>query len=72
MSYELLAYLSVRAAQLGYKVCEIPVTRRYLKGKTPTKKSVIKGNRELLIILFRVLKGDFTPGSMPGKLISGS
>lgn len=35
MTYELLAYLSVRATQLGYKACEIPVTRAYPKtGKT--------------------------------------
>ena len=29
MTYELLAYLSVRASQIGLKVCEIPVTREY-------------------------------------------
>ena len=45
MTYELLAYLSVRATQLGYKACEIPVTRAYPKsGKTPTKISFFKGN----------------------------
>ena len=27
MTYELLAYLSVRATQLGFRACEIPVTR---------------------------------------------
>ena len=38
MTYELLAYLSVRATQIGYKACEIPVKRAYPKtGKTPTK-----------------------------------
>ena len=31
--YELLAYLSTRASQLGYRVCEIPVTREYPKNK---------------------------------------
>ena len=31
MTYELLAYLSVRASQLGYRACEIPVTRAYPK-----------------------------------------
>lgn len=31
MTYELLAYLSVRATQLGYRACEIPVTRAYPK-----------------------------------------
>jgi len=60
MSYELLAYLSVRAAQLGLKVCEVPVTRRYLKkGKTPTKISFIKGNGELLKNLFNNMIGKY-------------
>lgn len=27
--YELLAYLSIRATQLGLKACEVPVTRAY-------------------------------------------
>lgn len=40
MSYELLAYLSVRATQLGYKACEIPVTRSYPKNKKHLQKLV--------------------------------
>lgn len=53
MTYELLAYLSVRADQLHMKTCEIPVTREYPKqGKVPTKISFVKGNGELLKILF--------------------
>ena len=53
MTYELLAYLSVRADQLGLKTCEIPVTRAYpAKGQVPTKISFVKGNSELLKILF--------------------
>lgn len=53
MTYELLAYLSVRADQLKLKTCEIPVKREYPKnGKTPTKISFFKGNGELLKILF--------------------
>ena len=53
MTYELLAYLSVRADQLGMKTCEIPVTREYPSaGKVPTKISFWKGNSELLKILF--------------------
>ncbi len=52
-TYELLAYLSVRADQLKMKTCEIPVTRAYPKtGKTRTKISFFKGNSELLKILF--------------------
>lgn len=62
MTYELLAYLSVRATQLGYKACEIPVTRAYpRKGKTPTKISFFKGNSELLRILFLNAAGAYKP-----------
>jgi dolichol-phosphate mannosyltransferase len=62
VSYELLAYLSVRASQLGLKVCEIPVTRAYPKHeKTPTKISPWQGNRELLRILFATMRGEYSP-----------
>lgn len=62
MTYELLAYLSVRATQLGMKACEIPVTRAYPKtGKTPTKISFFKGNAELMKILLRNAKGAYHP-----------
>lgn len=62
MTYELLAYLSVRASQLGMKACEIPVDRIYPKtGKTPTKISFFKGNSELLKILFKNLFGAYNP-----------
>lgn len=62
MTYELLAYLSVRATQIGMKACEIPVTRAYPKqGKTPTKISFFKGNSELLKILFKNARGEYNP-----------
>ena len=62
MTYELLAYLSVRATQLGYKACEIPVTREYPKtGKTPTKISFFKGNAELMKILVKNFFGSYKP-----------
>ena len=60
--YELLAYLSVRATQLGLKACEVPVTRAYpATGATPTKISGIKGNSELLKVLFATLAGKYDP-----------
>ena len=60
MNYELLAYLSVRATQLGMRACEIPVTRAYpKKGKIPTKISFFRGNGELLKVLFRNAKGAY-------------
>lgn len=62
MTYELLAYLSVRATRLGMKACEIPVTRAYPKaGKTPTKISFFKGNSELMKILILNLFGKYKP-----------
>ncbi len=62
MTYELLAYLSVRATQIGMKACEVPVTRAYpKKGKTPTKISFVKGNSELMRILINNARGAYNP-----------
>lgn len=62
MTYELLAYLSVRATQIGFNACEIPVTRAYPKGNiVPTKISFFKGNLELMKILFKNLFGAYNP-----------
>ena len=60
MTYELLAYLSVRASQLNLKTCEVPVMRQYPKtGKIPTKISFFKGNSDLLKILFDTFRGKY-------------
>ena len=60
VSYELLAYLSVRASRLGLKVCEVPVTRAYPNtGKTPTKISPVRGNALLLSVLIKNLFGKY-------------
>ena len=65
MTYELLAYLSVRATQIGMKACEIPVTRAYpKKGKIPTKISFFKGNSELMKILIKNMCGAYKPAAM--------
>ena len=62
MTYELLAYLSVRATQIGMKACEIPVTRAYPQtGKTPTKISFFKGKLELIKILLKNAFGGYNP-----------
>lgn len=61
-TYELLAYLSVRASQLGLSTCEIPVTRAYPKNeKTPTKIKPFSGNALLLKILWKNLRGTYHP-----------
>ena len=60
ITYELLAYLSVKASRLGLKTCEIPVTREYPKtGKTPTKIKGFRGNGQLLKILFANARGKY-------------
>jgi len=60
ITYELLAYLSVKANILGLKTCEIPVTRAYPKnGETPTKIKGFHGNNQLLKILFANLMGKY-------------
>ncbi len=62
MGYELLAYLSVRATQLGLKACEVPVRRAYpATGKTPTKIKGMHGNADLMRCLFGALFGKFNP-----------
>lgn len=62
VSYELLAYLSVRASQVGLRVCEVPVTRAYPKGeKIPTKIPKVKGNIDLLRFLFTTMLGRYNP-----------
>lgn len=62
VTYELLAYLSVRASQLGLRACEIPVTRTYPKHeKTPTKIKSVRGHAELIRILFHNLRGKYNP-----------
>ena len=62
VTYELLAFLSVRASQLGLKVGEVPVERRYPeKGKVPTKISFFKGNMNLIKILIDNYRGKYNP-----------
>ena len=60
-TYELLAYLTVRAPRTGHLVKEIPVTRRYPDRGVPTKISFFKGNLLLITILLKVLLGRFNP-----------
>ena len=62
MGYELLAYLSIRATQLGLKACEVPVTRAYpASGATPTKIKGFKGNSDLLKVLLAAARGKYNP-----------
>lgn len=61
-TYELLAYLSVRAPRLGYRCIELPTVRRYPEmGPTPTKIGAIRGNAKILKILLLACLGAFDP-----------
>lgn len=60
--YELHYYLAIRAARLGYRVCEIPVTRSYPRGvATPTKIHGWRGNLKVLSTLMAACRGEFDP-----------
>ena len=60
VTYELLAYLSVKASRLGLRTCEIPVKREYPKNeKMPTKIKGFSGNSLLLKILFANARGKY-------------
>jgi hypothetical protein len=62
VGYELHYYLAIRAAQLGWRVCEVPVARRYpAHGPTPTKISPIRGNLRVLGCLFAACLGRYNP-----------
>ncbi len=59
-TYELLAYLSVKAPSLSLKTCEVPVTRSYpSKGKIPTKISSFWGSFLLIKILWNLALGRY-------------
>jgi hypothetical protein len=60
--YELHYYLAIRAARLGYRCRELPVTRAYpATGKVPTKISKVRGNLLVLATLFRACAGSYNP-----------
>jgi glycosyltransferase involved in cell wall biosynthesis len=60
--YALLFYLTVRAGQLGYRTCEIPVSRRYPpQGKTPTKISGFRGRFDMFKELIDTVRGVHNP-----------
>lgn len=60
-SYELLAYVSARAPRLRLRCIELPTTRRYPKGKMPTKISALRGNARVLKILVAACVGAYDP-----------
>lgn len=62
VAYELLFYLTVRAGQIGLKVCETPVRRSYPQNEpTPTKIGGMKGKIDMLGQTFAAALGAFSP-----------
>jgi glycosyltransferase involved in cell wall biosynthesis len=59
--YELHYYLAIRAARLGFHICETPVTRAYPPGKTPTKIRGLRGNLLILRTLLRACRHLYNP-----------
>lgn len=61
-AYELLFYLTVRAGQIGMKVCEVGVRRSYPKGEAvPTKIAGFSGMLAILRQLLGAALGTFRP-----------
>ncbi len=60
--YELIFYLTIRAGQTGFRICEIPVRRSYPVGEAiPTKIVGLKGKLAMLRELWNVARGRFAP-----------
>jgi glycosyltransferase involved in cell wall biosynthesis len=59
--YQLHYYLAVRAARLGLRVCEVPVTRAYPSGKIPTKIHGLRGNLLILRTLMAAVLHRYDP-----------
>lgn len=59
--YELHYYLAIRAARLGFHVCETPVIRAYPPGKPPTKIRGLRGNLMILRTLWRACRHRYDP-----------
>jgi len=70
-TYELLAYLPIRAARLGYRCLELPVTRAYpATGATPTKIHGLGAQLDLLKILGTAAVGGYDPRPAPAAAAS--
>lgn len=63
-NYELHYYLSIRAARLGYRIKEVPVTRSYpARGAVPSKIHGFRGNWNVFKTLLAACAGRWDPSS---------
>ena len=68
--YELHYYLAIRAARLGYRVAELPVTREYpATGPTPTKISFVRGNLLVLRTLLAASAHRYDPPPPSDRIV---
>lgn len=58
-AYELLAYMNYRAPKLGFTCVEHPTSRVYPEGEIPTKIAGLRGNFELIKVLFKTCMGKY-------------
>jgi len=64
MAYELHYYLAIRAARLGFRCIETPVSRVYPSGgPVPTKIKGMRGNVSVLKTLWKAVRGEFDPNA---------
>lgn len=69
--YELLAYLSHRVPQMGYRCLELSTSRVYPEGDVPTKISAVRGNFKILkTLLFSCMGVYNVPGTARKTLTS--
>ncbi|MFM5932186.1 MAG: glycosyltransferase family 2 protein [Novosphingobium sp.] len=60
--YELLAYLTVRAGQIGFRVKELPTSRVYPEGEpVPTKISGLSALWNLMAVMLKAATGAYAP-----------
>ncbi|MFM5907980.1 MAG: glycosyltransferase family 2 protein [Novosphingobium sp.] len=65
--YELLAYLTVRAGQIGYRVKELPTSRVYPQGEAvPTKISGLAALWNLMAVMLKAFAGAYAPPRRDG------
>lgn len=65
--YELLAYLTVRASQLGYRVKELPTSRIYPTNEpVPTKIAGLRALWNLLSVMAKAATGAYNPPARAG------